>query len=79
MARESLHHAGTTASFTTKSASSARTSTIFFYCQFLIVSLPIKFVAAEAGFFPPGPWTDFADMLFVVCELLEFQRVASTQ
>jgi len=26
-------------------------------------SLPIKFVAADAGFLPPGPCTDFADML----------------
>lgn len=28
--------------------------------------LPIRFVAAEAGFLPPGPCVDFADM---VCRL----------
>jgi hypothetical protein len=28
-------------------------------------SSPIKFVAAEAGFLPPGPCTDFADILNV--------------
>jgi hypothetical protein len=28
-----------------------------------IPSLPIKFVAAEAGFFPPGPCVVFADMV----------------
>lgn len=26
-------------------------------------SVPIKFVAADAGFLPPGPWVDFADMV----------------
>jgi hypothetical protein len=25
-------------------------------------SIPIKFVAADAGFFPPGPCIDLADM-----------------
>ena len=33
-------------------------------------SLPIKLVAAEAGFFPPGPCTDFADILGL-CEVAE--------
>ena len=28
-----------------------------------VLSLPIKLVAAEAGFFPPGPLTFLADML----------------
>jgi hypothetical protein len=29
----------------------------------MITSLPIRFVAAEAGFLPPGPCIDFADMV----------------
>ena len=36
-------------------------------CQLLSVpkgtkALPMRFVAAEAGFFPPGPFTLFADI-----------------
>jgi hypothetical protein len=62
MARESLHHASTATSFTTKSVFAFQ-----ILCPKLVMlSLPIKFVAAEAGFLPPGPCMDFADMLFVV-------------
>lgn len=43
------------------------------YCQLSRIpstprshSLPIRLVAADAGFLPPGPCTDFADMLYSI-------------
>jgi hypothetical protein len=62
MAHERLHHACTSTSYTIKSAtphashSSAK-------------SLPIKLVAAEAGFLPPGPAVVFADMVNVCIQV----------
>jgi hypothetical protein len=57
MARECLHHAGTTTSYTPSDSNHS----LALQCP--IPSLPIRFVAAEAGFFPPGPCIDFADMV----------------
>ena len=30
------------------------------------MGVPIKFVAAEAGFFPPGPLTLLADIMMII-------------
>lgn len=55
MASKRLHHSGASTSFREVSNETWNTPTAS--------SLPIKLVAAEAGFFPPGPCTDFADIL----------------
>jgi hypothetical protein len=58
MAHERLHHACTSTGYNSK-------STILHVLGSLVISLPIKLVAAEAGFLPPGPAVDFADMVNV--------------
>ena len=56
MASKRLHHSGASTSF--REVSNEPWNTAISQS-----SLPIKLVAAEAGFFPPGPCTDFADIL----------------
>ena len=63
MTHERFHHASATTSCTQCSVF-ANKSHIQSHIE--LYSLPIRFVAAEAGFFPLGPWTDFADMLYGV-------------
>jgi hypothetical protein len=60
MAHERLHHTSTTTSCAKTLASYSKTSKALNACA---RSLPIKFVAAEAGFLPPGPAVDLADMI----------------
>jgi hypothetical protein len=55
MTRKRLHHSCTSTRFTNLLA----TRTYIPSSQVL----PIKFVAADVGFLPPGPAVDFADML----------------
>jgi hypothetical protein len=62
MASKRLHHPGASTSFREVSNEPWNTA--------MASSLPIKLVAAEAGFFPPGPCTDFADILGL-CEVAE--------
>ena len=71
MASKRLHHSGASTSFTEVSNEPWNTP--------IAASLPIKLVAAEAGFFPPGPCTDFADILGLleVAEPLNLQLRAN--
>jgi hypothetical protein len=63
MARERLHHTCTSTSCANKSAT-------LVLLGFSPITLPIKFVAAEAGFLPPGPAVDFADIVTVYIRAL---------
>lgn len=56
MADKSFHHASAASSCMDKSAFALQDFAIF-------SEQPMRFVAAEAGFFPPGPLTFFADMV----------------
>jgi hypothetical protein len=59
MACECFHHSSAPASYANKLAI-YHASIEFLTSSW---SLPIKLVAAEAGFLPPGPAVDFADMV----------------
>ena len=69
MARKRFHHACSSASF-------PGVSVLMHSHQSMLLSIPIKLVAAEAGFLPPGPLTLLADialglkvypLLYTVC------------
>ena len=60
MAHESLHHTSTSTSFANALVHNQYNP---YSSQSPNPNSPIKLVAAEAGFLPPGPATDFADML----------------
>lgn len=55
MASKSLHHTCAAASWISLSVPSVEARPT--------CALPMRFVAAEAGFFPPGPFTFFADIV----------------
>lgn len=40
-----------------------------------MLGVPIKFVAAEAGFFPPGPLTLLADIVIIIRDTGEEKEV----